>query len=89
LRIKNISESQRDAIIEVITKNGVSVNVHFIPMPMLTVFKNLGYKIEDFPVSYDNYSREISLPIYPQLSNEKVDFICNSVVNSYNKVLAK
>lgn len=87
LRINDISESQRDAIIEEITTTGVSVNVHFIPMPMLTVFKNLEYKIEDFPVAYNNYSREISLPIYPQLSNEQVDYICEAVLASYKKVV--
>jgi len=87
LRLKNCTEVQRDSIIEEITQKGVAVNVHFIPMPMLTVFKNLGYKIEDYPVAYDNYSREISLPIYPQLKNEQIDYICEAVLASYNKVL--
>lgn len=87
LRINSITEIQRDAIIEEITLTGVSVNVHFIPMPMLTVFKDLGYKIEDFPIAYDNYSREISLPIYPQLTNEEVDYICNAILTSYKKVI--
>ena len=89
LRINSCKEEQRDLIIEEITQKGVSVNVHFIPMPMLTVFKNLGYKIEDYPVAYDNYSREISLPIYPQLTNEQVDYICESVLFSYKEVLGK
>ena len=87
LRMNGITEMQRDAMIEEITKTGVSVNVHFIPMPMLTVFKNLGYKMEDYPIAYDNYAREISLPIYPQLTNEQVDYICNAVFESYNKVV--
>ena len=87
LRLKNCKEEQRDLIIEEITQKGVAVNVHFIPLPMLTVFKNLGYKIEDYPVSYDNYSREISLPIYPQLNNEQIDYICKSVLSSYKKVV--
>lgn len=87
LRINSITEIQRDAIIEEITLTGVSVNVHFIPMPMLTVFKDLGYKIEDFPIAYNNYSREISLPIYPQLTNEEVDYICNAILTSYKKVI--
>lgn len=89
LRIKSCKEEQRDLIIEEITEKGVAVNVHFIPMPMLTVFKNLGYKIEDYPVAYDNYSREISLPIYPQLTNEQVDYICESVLISYKEVVGK
>lgn len=87
LRINNISEEQRDQMIEYISNNGVSVNVHFIPMPMLTLFKNLGYNIANYPVAYDNYSREISLPIYPQLSDTDVDYICNVIEEAYQKVV--
>lgn len=86
LRINNISEEQRDEMMEHIAADEVSVNVHFIPMPMLTLFKDLGYKIENYPVAYDNYSREISLPIYPQLTNERIDFICKSIEKAYEKV---
>ena len=87
LRIKNCTEDQRDLIIEEITQKGVAVNVHFIPMPMLTLFKNIGYNIEDYPVAYDNYSREISLPVYPQLTNEQIDYVCEAVLASYKKVV--
>lgn len=87
LRIKNSSEVQRDEIIQKISATGVSVNVHFIPMPMLTVFKNLGFDINDYPNAYFNYSREISLPIYPQLNSEQIDYICKSVLDSYNMIV--
>ena len=87
LRLNNCKEEQRDLVIEEITQKGVAVNVHFIPMPMLTVFKNLGYKIVDYPVAYDNYSREISLPIYPQLTDEQIEYICEVVLDSYKKVV--
>jgi dTDP-4-amino-4,6-dideoxygalactose transaminase len=70
LRINAISESARDKMIEIITAKGVSVNVHFQPLPLLTVFKNMGYSIHDYPQAYDNYSREISLPIYPGLDSK-------------------
>ena len=86
LRIKDITEKERDRIIELISKNEVAVNVHFIPLPMLTFFKEIGYCIDDYPVSYKNYSCEISLPIYPQLKEADIDLIITSVVESYNKV---
>jgi dTDP-4-amino-4,6-dideoxygalactose transaminase len=87
LRVHGITEDQRDAMITNIAESGVAVNVHFIPMPMLTLFKNLGYDIKDFPRSFDNYSREISLPIYPQLTTEQVDFIIRAVSNAYKHVV--
>lgn len=80
LRVKGITEAQRDQIIDDLAQLGVAANVHFIPMPMLTYFKTLGYKIKDFPVAYQQYACEISLPIYPQLSMLEVKFIIASVI---------
>ena len=87
LRINNISEEQRDLIIEEIAKADVAVNVHFIPMPMLTFFKEQGFNIKDFPQSYKNFASEISLPIYPQLINTQIRFIIDTVKKAYEKVM--
>lgn len=86
LRIKDITEAQRDAIINAIAEKEVAVNVHFIPMPMLTLFKEIGYKIEDYPQAYANFKGEISLPIYPQLTNEQVQFVIDCVVEAVEKI---
>lgn len=82
LRIANISESQRDQIINELAAKGINANVHFIPLPMLTYFKNIGYSIENFPNSYKQYACEISLPIYPQLSDLELQFIIDEVIES-------
>lgn len=87
LRIKNITEDQRDRIIEEINKKEVAVNVHFIPLPMLKIFREREYKIEDYPVSYDNYSREITLPVYPQLTEKEINTVIKSVIESCQKVI--
>ena len=89
LRLKDATEQQRDEIIDEIAGHGVAVNVHFIPMPMLTFFKNLGYNIEDYPQSYKNFSNEISLPIYPQLTEEEVDYVLSTLISAYEKVVLK
>lgn len=87
LRIKNITEVQRDEIIEEINKREVAVNVHFIPLPMLKIFRERNYDIGDYPVSYDNYSREITLPVYPQLTDEEINTVISSVMESYKTVI--
>jgi len=89
LRIKGISESQRDNIIEEIFNKEVSVNVHFPPLPLLSVYKNLGYRISDYPVTYDNFSREISLPVYYNLSDAMIDQVIEAVVVSVNGIIEK
>ncbi|MEQ8323815.1 MAG: DegT/DnrJ/EryC1/StrS family aminotransferase [Vicingaceae bacterium] len=87
LRIKGIDEPQRDAIITGIFERHVSVNVHFPILPLLSVYRDLGYKAGDYPVAMDNYSREISLPVYYQLSDEQVDEVVNAVIQSVIEVL--
>lgn len=86
LRIKDCTERQRDAMIDEIAKSEVAVNVHFIPMPMLSFFHNMGYDIKDYPQAYDNYKCEISLPIYPQLDDEKLQFIIQTVIKAHDTV---
>ena len=88
LRVKGITEQQRDEIIQRIFDKDVSVNVHFQPLPLLSAFKNKGYKMEDYPVAYDNYCREISLPVWYGLSEEMVKTVIDAVICSVEEVLA-
>lgn len=89
LRIKDFTEEQRDTLISEIAKKEVVVTVHFIPMPMLTLFKNLGYDIKDYPQAYDNFKFEVSLPIYPQLTDEEVQFVIDTVIEEVEKIKKK
>ena len=82
LRIKGITEVQRDAIMQKIFDQDVSVNVHFIPVPMMSFYKNLGYDIANYPFTYDNFSREISLPVFIDLTNEQVAEVIRAVVSA-------
>ena len=86
MRFKGISERQRDELILEISQKGVGLSVHYIPMAMLTFFKKAGYDIADFPSTYDNYAREISLPIYNGLNQEQIDYIMNTVIDAYEKL---
>ena len=87
LRIKGIDEAQRDRIIQKISEKGVAVNVHFIPLPMMTYYKALGNDIDDFPVSYLNFSRVISLPVYYDLTDDQVCEVINAVAGLVQEVL--
>lgn len=87
LRIANCTEEQRDAIMQRIFEKGVSVNVHFQPLPLLSAYKNLGYKIEDFPIAFSNYANEISLPVYYNLSEEDVNRIIEAAIDAVNAEL--
>jgi len=87
LRIKGITEQQRDLIIQEIFNADVSVNVHFIPVPATSFYKSMGYDLLNYPVTYDNFSREISLPVFYDLSPEQQNTVINAVKNAVNCIL--
>lgn len=87
LRIKNITEQQRDAIMQEIFNADVSVNVHFIPVPAMSFYKNMGYRLSDYPVTYNNFSREISLPVYYDLLEEQIKTVVSAVISAVDKIL--
>lgn len=87
LRIREMDESSRDETIRLLGSKGISVNVHFQPMPLLTLFKEMGYKIENYPIAHNQYKNEISLPIYPQLQKEQLEYVAKGVLEIVEKVL--
>jgi len=86
LRIKGITEEQRDRMIDIISKDGVGVNVHYTPMPMLTLFKNRGYKMQDYPKTFELYQNEITLPVYNGLTEEQLKRVVKVVVKAYDSL---
>ena len=89
LRIKGISEDQRDSIIQEIYDCDVSVNVHFQPLPLLTAYKKRGFKMDDYPEAYKKYANEISLPVYFDLTNQQIQTVINAVIKSVAKIMNK
>ncbi len=87
LRIKDISEEKRDVIIAKTSEKEVAVNVHYLPLAMLTYYRNKGYAINDYPQTYENYKAEITLPVYYNLTDSQVETVINAVVESVEEVI--
>lgn len=87
LRIHNITADQRDAIMQHIFDADVSVNVHFIPVPAMSFYRNMGYNVNNYPVTVDNYSREVSLPVFYDMTDEQVHRVAEVVKQAIDKVL--
>lgn len=87
LRIKGIKEEERNQIIQGIFGKEVSVNVHFIPVPMMSYYRKLGYKIKNYPNAYNNYFREISLPVFFDLTDEQIETVIEAVVKSVKEII--
>lgn len=79
-RLEGVSLKERNEIIVKMEEHGISTNVHYKPLPLLTAYKNLGFEIENYPNAYCLFENEISLPIYSTLSDEEVDYICENLL---------
>ena len=54
-------------------------NVHYKPLLMMTAYKALGWNINDFPNAYEYYKNLITLPLHTQLSDEDVEYVCETL----------
>ncbi|KZX11294.1 UDP-4-amino-4-deoxy-L-arabinose--oxoglutarate aminotransferase [Methanobrevibacter oralis] len=79
-RIKDITPKERNEIIVKMEEKGISVNVHYKPLPLLTAYKNLGYDIKNYPNAYNLFKNEISIPIYSSLNDREVDYITKNLL---------
>lgn len=79
LRLNGFSEDQRDAVITKLAENGVSANVHFQPLPLLSFYKNLGYTMSDYPKAFRAYENEISLPVWYGMTDDQIDYVIHHV----------
>ena len=79
IRIPDITEEKRNELITKLAEHGVSSNVHFKPLPMMTAYKQLGWDIKDFPNTYDYYHNLITLPLHTRLTDEDVDYILENL----------
>ncbi len=87
LRIAGATEAQRDAIMQAIFDQDVSVNVHFQPLPVLTAYKSRGYDMKDYPEAWNKYANEITLPVYFDLTDEQVQTVIAAVKNAVQQVM--
>lgn len=69
----------RNQVIEKMAEKGIATNVHYKPLPLLTAYKELGFCMEDYPNAYDQYRNEMTLPLHTLLTNEEVEYVCESL----------
>lgn len=75
----------RNELIEFLKEAGIGTSVHFIPVPYHPYYRNLGYNIEDYSYALTAYEAAISLPLYPGMTEEQVNYVIEVVRSIINK----
>ncbi len=86
LRIKSLSENERNLIIQRMAEKGISLNVHFIPVVMHPAYIKLGFNIKDYPVCYEAYKSEISLPIYSKMELSDAEYVSSELLKTLGEL---
>ena len=68
-------------VIRKMAERGIACNVHYKPLPMMTAYKNLGFKMEDYPHAYHQFENEVTLPLHTRLSDEDVAYVIGNFVD--------
>lgn len=79
IRIPDIGVGQRNEVLAKLEGYGITSNVHYKPLPMMTAYRSLGWDMKDFPNSFDYYQNLISLPLHTLLSDEDVEYVCETL----------
>ncbi|HYF03947.1 MAG TPA: DegT/DnrJ/EryC1/StrS family aminotransferase [Patescibacteria group bacterium] len=93
-----IQTEKRDELQSFLNENGVATGLHYpLPLHMQECFKNLGYKEGDFPVTEKLASHCLSLPMFPEMTEEQIQYVANTIkkffvqntsLKEYNSVAA-
>lgn len=77
VKILEICAERRACIFKALRDAGIGVNVHYIPIHLHPFYRTLGFSTGDYPNAEQNYQQVISLPMYPELSQEEVKYVCD------------
>jgi dTDP-4-amino-4,6-dideoxygalactose transaminase len=81
-----IQTDKRDALMTYLREQGVDTKIHYpVPIHLQKAAAYLGYKKGDFPVTEKQCETILSLPVFPQLDNEQVDYVIEKINFFYKK----
>lgn len=70
---------RRDKLLGALREDGICCNLHFPPLPMLSAYKQLGWKAEDFPNAMALFARELTLPLSSVMTCREAELVCGRI----------
>jgi len=84
-----IQAENRDGLQQYLQENGVASGLHYpVPLHLQEAYGDLGYKKGDFPVAEQAAEKILSLPMYPELTEEQIVYVCD-VIKGWKKLTGK
>ncbi|MDB9838074.1 UDP-4-amino-4,6-dideoxy-N-acetyl-beta-L-altrosamine transaminase [Gammaproteobacteria bacterium] len=85
VRVKSSKSNAREHLYRHLKENGIYCQIHYIPIPSQPYYQSLGFDIENFPNTKQYYQECISLPVYPDLNHDDLNFVIKNIKNFFDK----
>ncbi|MEI0493541.1 DegT/DnrJ/EryC1/StrS family aminotransferase [Brachyspira intermedia] len=85
IRVQDFEEEDRDLFIDKMSELGITLNVHYLPLPAHKAYIDLGYKMDDYKNAFNLYKNQITLPLYSTLKEEDAEYIALNIIKYLNE----
>jgi dTDP-4-amino-4,6-dideoxygalactose transaminase len=84
-----VQVDDRDAVMAKLNDAGIECGVHYpTALPLMEAYAHLGHKPGEFPVAYSQMGRLLSLPMYAELTDEMISFVCTALKAATSRSIA-
>ena len=84
-RLLEMTLEKRNEVITKMAERGITCNVHYKPLPMMTAYKALGFDIKDYPNAYNQFANEITLPLHTRLTDDDISYVTDNYLDVIKK----
>lgn len=82
-----IRAQERDNLQTFLNGNGIGTGLHYpIPLHLTQAYSHLEHKKGEFPVAEKLANEILSLPMYPELNEQQIEYVCKNIRDFYNKI---
>ena len=78
-------KSKKKLIFRKLRERGLWVQVHYIPLYWQPYYQQLGYKRGICPQAEDFYQREISIPLYPSMTDKEINYAIETIFSVFKR----
>ena len=79
MNLTGFSEEMRNDFIRRASAEGVSLNVHYKPLPILSAYRKQGFDVEDYPQAFARYGNIITLSLSSSMTEHEVDYVVDTI----------
>lgn len=77
-----VRHEKRDALAKHLAARGIDTQIHYsVALPFLPAYRRLGHRPADFPVAYENQSRVLSLPMFPEMNSHQLAAVAAAIAS--------